>query len=286
MRKYKFGGMSLGFTLVIPLIWLAQPGATAVAPESEVHSVTVPFSESSRPGLLKMSLLSGSITVRVHSQPDVVFEYSSPALVRDDEERKEGEMFVIRNDSFDFEITENDNIMDFDMDSWNNRVTLINVKVPVNTSLKLETVNGNILVEGVAGGLELAGVNGRIEATSISGLVVAETVNGSVKVEFNEITPDRFMAFSTHNGRIDVTFPPDIKADVYLDTTRGSIYSDFKIELDNSPVMVSDDTDERGTRIKVEKQLRGTINGGGPEMRFETYNGSIYIRSSTGRAKD
>ncbi len=287
MRKYKITGMSRGFALAIPLILLAQLTAAAAAPEAEVRSVAVPFSEPSRAGLLKMSLLSGSITVRVHSQPDVVFEYSSPALVRDDRERKEGEMFVIRNNAFDFEVTENDNVMDFDMDSWNNRVTLINVKVPVNTSLKLETVNnGDILVEGVTGDLELSGVNGSIEANGISGLVVAETVNGSVKVEFNEITPDRFMAFSTHNGKIDVTFPSDVKADLYLDTERGSIYSDFKIELDSSPVIVSDDTDERGTRIKVEKQLRGTINGGGPEMRFETYNGSIYIRSSTGRVKD
>ncbi|MCZ6619767.1 MAG: hypothetical protein O7E57_16730, partial [Gammaproteobacteria bacterium] len=136
------------------------------------------------------------------------------------------------------------------------------------------------------GDLELSNVNGHIEATGISGLVVAETVNGSVKVEFNKVTPDRFMAFSTHNGSVDVTFPPDVKADLYLDTARGSIYSDFKIELDNSPVIVTEDANERGTRIRVEKQVRGTLNGGGPEMRFETYNGSIYIRNSSGRPSE
>ena len=252
--------------------------------ESEVHTVTVPFSDSSRPGLLKIDLLSGSITVSVHSESDVVFEYLSEGTDqtnKESKERKEGEMFVIKNNAFNFEVTEYDNVMDFEMDSWSNKRISINVKVPVNTSLKLETVNnGDIIVDGVTGDLDLSNVNGRIEATDISGLVVAETVNGSVVVVFAKITPDRFMAFSTHNGKIDVTFPPDVKADVYLDTERGSIYSDFKIEIDRSPVIVSEDKGERGTRITVDKRMRGKLNGGGPEMRFETYNGSIYIRSS------
>ncbi len=287
MSEHEIARLARGFALALPLICFAPLGATAVSAESEVQTVTVPFSDSSRPGLLKIDLLSGSITVSVHSESDVVFEYLSEGTDKINKERKEGEMFVIKNNAFNFEVTEYDNVMDFEMDSWSNKRISINVKVPVNTSLKLETVNnGDIIVDGVTGDLDLSNVNGRIEATDISGLVVAETVNGSVEVVFAKVTPDRFMAFSTHNGKIDVTFPPDVKADVYLDTERGSIYSDFKIEIDRSPVIVSEDKDERGTRITVDKQMRGKLNGGGPEMRFETYNGSIYIRSSTGLAKD
>ncbi|MCZ6643907.1 MAG: hypothetical protein O7F71_20215 [Gammaproteobacteria bacterium] len=287
MSRYRFVRLARRFVLAIPLICVAQMGVAAASAAPEVASVTVQFSDPSRPGLLKMDLLSGSITVSVHAKSDVVFEYSSDTPETKDEERKDGEMFVIRNNAFNFEVTENDNVMEFEMDSWMDNGVSINVKVPVNISLKLESVNnGDLRVEGVTGDVELSSVNGSIEATGISGLVVAETVNGSVKVEFDKITPDRYMAFSSHNGTIDVTFPPDVKADVYLDTERGTIYSDFKIVLDRSPVVVSEDKDERGTRIKVDKQMRGTLNGGGPEIRFETYNGSIYIRSSTGRVSD
>ena len=45
-----------------------------------------------------------------------------------------------------------------------------------------------------------------------------------------------------------------------------------------------EDVTDGGTRITVERTVRGTLNGGGPEMRFKSYNGSIYIRSSDGRS--
>ena len=288
MRKNRITSLALVFAMGgwigVPLGSIGQEATAPVAPNPEVQTVRVPFSDPSRPGLLKIGLTSGSITVRAHSEPDAVFEIASPASrkSKDKDERKAGGMFVISNNSFGFEVSEEDNVMDFDTDSWNKRVA-IEVRVPVNTSLELSTVNsGHIIVEGVKGELELSNVNGRIEATNVSGSVVAETVNGSVKVSFSEITPDRFMAFSTLNGSIDVTFPPNVKADLHLDSGQGSIYSDFKIELDRSPVTVREDSTSRGTRVKVEKKIRGTLNGGGPEMRFETYNGSIYIRNSAG----
>jgi hypothetical protein len=31
-------------------------------------------------------------------------------------------------------------------------------------------------------------------------------------------------------------------------------------------------------RVKVDKTTVGTINGGGPDMEFKTFNGNIYIR--------
>ena len=305
MRNNSIADLALSLTLGISLVSIVQEATAATADEPEAESVRVAFSDPSRSGLLKIDLTFGSITVKAHSEQDVLFEISSPISRTDNKALKplvepkprpsrrarelrsppppSAGMFVIQNDAFSFEVTEKDNVMRFDTESWNKPLS-VSVKVPVNTSLKLDTVNsGRIVVEGVNGDLELSNSNGWIEATNISGTVVAETVNGGVKIVFDEISPDRFMAFSTHNGNIDVTFPPDVKADLKLDSGRGSIYSDFKIELDRSPVTVREDSDGRGTRIKVERKVRGTLNGGGPEMRFKTYNGSIYIRSSASR---
>ena len=286
MNQKRIAGLALVFALGIGIgrspASIGQAAKAPPAPDAEVQTVRVPFSDPSRAGLLKIGLTSGSITVKAHAEPVAVFEISAPSSGRekDKEDRNASGMFVIANNAFGFEVTEENNVMDFDTDSWNRRVS-VDVRVPVNTSLELSTVNsGHIVVEGVKGELELSNVNGRIEALNVAGSVVAETVNGGVKVSFREITPNRFMAFSTLNGTIDVTFPPNVKADLHLDSGQGSIYSDFKIELDRTPVTVREDSSGRGTRVKVEKKVRGTINGGGPEMRFETYNGSIYIRSS------
>ena len=295
MRNNTIGYLRSLLMLGISLVYIAHDATAGTAAEPESESVRVVFSDPSRPGTLKIDLTYGSINVRTHSEQGVVFEVSARTPSADDPKPKprpmhrvrrstpppssEG-MFVIQNNAFSFEVTEKDNVMNFDTESWN-KARSINVMVPANTSLELNTVNsGHIIVDGVLGDLELSNVNGRIEATNVSGSVVAETVNGPVKIVFNEVPKDRFMAFSTHNGSIDVTFPASVKADLHLDSGRGSIYSDFEIELDPSPVTVREEGGERGTRVKVEQKVRGTLNGGGPEMRFKTYNGSIYIRSS------
>ena len=36
-----------------------------------------------------------------------------------------------------------------------------------------------------------------------------------------------------------------------------------------------------GFRVRIEKEVVGTINGGGPEFRFKTYNGDIYVRKGS-----
>jgi hypothetical protein len=39
-----------------------------------------------------------------------------------------------------------------------------------------------------------------------------------------------------------------------------------------------EERDGKRTRVVIEREARGTINGGGPEISFETWNGTIYIR--------
>ena len=264
---------------------MAQPPTAPEAPEPDVQSVRVPFSDPSRPGRLKIGLVSGSITVRTHAEPDVLFEISSGGSRGADETRAVDGLFVVANNALSFELTERDNVITANIPSWGERQVSVTIMVPVNTSLELSTVsNGRIAVEGVMGDLELSNVNGRIEATDVSGSVVAHTVNGAVTVTFDTVTPDRFMAFSTLNGTIDVTFPPDVQADLHLDSHHGSIYSDFEIDLDRSPTTVREDPSGGGTRISMERTVRGTLNGGGPEMRFKTFSGSIYIRNAAGRS--
>ena len=64
MRQTAIASVALVVTLGASQVSVAQPPTAPGTPEPDVQSVRVPFSDPSRPGRLKLRLVSGSITVR------------------------------------------------------------------------------------------------------------------------------------------------------------------------------------------------------------------------------
>jgi DUF4097 and DUF4098 domain-containing protein YvlB len=155
------------------------------------------------------------------------------------------------------------------------------IQVPANTSVELKTINGgSISVTGLSGDLDVENTNGSVELKNVSGAVVAHTLNGMVTVSLDRVTPDKPMSFSSLNGRVDVTLPSDVKARLRLKTNNGAVYSDFdvKLEADNSKPVIEDGRGRGGRyRIRMDRGVYGSINGGGPEYLFQTMNGDILI---------
>jgi DUF4097 and DUF4098 domain-containing protein YvlB len=121
-----------------------------------------------------------------------------------------------------------------------------------------------------------------VTLTNVSGNAIAHALNGDVKVTFTRIN-QKPMAFSSLNGDIDVTFPADLKANVNLSSDQGEVFSDFDVQIQTKPPQqtVEDSRGQGGRyRVKLEKGVRGTINGGGQEIQFKNFNGSIYIRKA------
>jgi DUF4097 and DUF4098 domain-containing protein YvlB len=185
----------------------------------------------------------------------------------------------------------NGNAANFDVEEDHNVVTIgagrswgnesIMVQVPTNASLNLSSINGGkIEVTGVNGELEISNINGSIVLNNVSGNVVAASQNGAVTVNLDKVAAGKPMSFTTLNGKIDVTLPGDTKAKLRLKTDNGSVYSDFDVkqEPDSSKPVIEDSRKDGGKyRIRLDHSIYGTINGGGPEYRFETMNGSILI---------
>jgi DUF4097 and DUF4098 domain-containing protein YvlB len=97
------------------------------------------------------------------------------------------------------------------------------------------------------------------------------------------VDAQKSMAFSSLNGNIDVTFPADLKATVSMRTDNGEVYSDFDIQLQaTNPQPAVEDGRGKGGKyvVRVEKTVKGTINGGGQEIQFKNFNGNIYIRKA------
>jgi DUF4097 and DUF4098 domain-containing protein YvlB len=143
--------------------------------------------------------------------------------------------------------------------------------------------DGSITVNGVDGELDVDNVNGPVTLKNISGSAVAHALNDKVLVTFLRVDAQKPMAFSSLNGDIDVTFPPDLKANVSMRTDNGEVFSDFDVQLQaNTPRQTVEDNRAQGGRyrVRVDKTVRGTINGGGPEIQFKDFNGNIYIRKA------
>jgi DUF4097 and DUF4098 domain-containing protein YvlB len=262
------------------LFTLAQP----MSAQSD-NKVNVPLTDPSRPVTLRAHLVSGSITVKGADVKEVVVE----ARARGDEAHPSGRaegMKRIPMTSTGLNIEAENNNVRVSTDSYQRTIDLT-ITVPIHTSLSLHSVNdGNIVVSGVDGEFDINNVNGEVDLKNIGGSVVAHALNGHVVATLNRVDPQKPMAFSSLNGDIDVTFPADLKANVSLRTDNGEVYSDFDVKVQpTAPQQTVEDNRGKGGKYKVQidKNVRGTINGGGQEIQFKNFNGNIYIRRAGGK---
>ena len=268
------------------------------------QQVTVPLSDPSRPATLRVNLMWGGVTIRGSNRKDVLIEaqsaterrgrgvvYSDGGGVivlgrgrsgRGDSGRSDSDTTGLRRltQPGGFSIEENNNEIVLSS-GWNNRGLDFTIEMPARANLKLSTLNaGPIVVENIDGDIEVNNQNESITMTNVSGSVVANAHNGRLKVEMTRVSPDKPMAFTTFNGPVEVTLPSTLKANLRLRSDHGEILSDFDIQV--RPVSASPSQNVRGPdgriRIEVNQSIQGTVNGGGPEFEFRSFNGSIIVR--------
>ncbi len=241
--------------------------------------VTVPLTDPTRPAMVKVNLLAGSITVRGYEGKDVIVE----ARARAESERgsRDGMRRVPIN-STGLAVEEENNQVDIGTQSLNRPVD-ITVQVPFKTSLHLRCTNdGDITVTKVEGEIDVNNTNGAVTLKNIAGNAVAHALNDNVVVTFDRINPTKPMAFSSMNGDVDVTFPADLKATLSINAGQGDVLSDFDIQLQaRAPAVSTETAREKGRfRVKLDKSISGTINGGGQAIQLKNFNGNIYIRKT------
>ena len=266
---------------------MAVFGTQVFAQQSTADHYTIPLSDPARPMFLRASLMSGSIVVKGYAGKEVIVDVD---MVQNKDEDHDGDsvdkkkgLRRIPNTSSGLSIEEENNSVMITKSGYGSSELRVSVQVPLNCSMKLNVINGGeIEVEGVSGDLDVNNTNNSVKLLKISGSVVAHALNGNLVVTMTKVSPDKAMSFSSLNGEVDVTLPPDIKADVSLKTEMGGeIYSDFDIALDRSKPKVEESRDKKGRyRVFVDKSMRGTINGGGPEYTFKSFQSDIYIRKS------
>jgi hypothetical protein len=164
-------------------------------------------------------------------------------------------------------------------DYYGYRVTFdYEIQVPFDTELVLKSINdGDIVVRKTAGDYTVNGLNGGIEMQEISGSGSVRTLNGPVKVAFTR-NPAKTSEFHSLNGNEDVYFQPTLNADLSFKTLNGGIYTDFDVVT--RPVATSGQNVDGKFLYRVDRRnMTARTGSGGPELKFDTLNGSIRLHS-------
>jgi hypothetical protein len=246
---------------------------------SSNNSIKIPLSRPNNPGKLIFHQVSGSINVEGYNGTEVIVEATISDKISFTTSKNE--LNKIIETSTNIIIEERDNVVRI-INKQEHKTVNLEIKVPENFSLDLHTIkNGDISVKGVTGEMEISHVDGNITMNEISGAVSANTTNGDLRIRLVKVPDDAGMAFSSFNGKVDITFPNTLKANVQIKSDFGNISTDFDIEIENQEVEISSDNPDGVHKIRLNREwLMGKINGGGGEMYFQTYKGDIVIRSN------
>lgn len=129
--------------------------------------------------------------------------------------------------------------------------------------------DGDIHIEGFSGEVEAnANLNGGLSLKNLSGPITAYSLNENIKVEFETINQQAPIVLSTTNGDIDVSLPGTTPANLFLDSLNGDVYSNFDLSR----------PDKNGLKSISGRNIKGSINNGGVEIKLKSINGNIYLR--------
>jgi len=158
------------------------------------------------------------------------------------------------------------------------------LKVPQRCGLRLKTVNGkDIEIDKTSGSFDIENINGGVNMTDVSGAGRVYALNGKVRVRFAE-NPTADCYFGSLNGNVEISFRAGLSANARLKTFNGKAYSDFPVSYlaADKPIGRS----EHGKFIYKSGEFQGVrIGEGGPELKFDAFNGNIRILSETGQER-
>ncbi len=150
--------------------------------------------------------------------------------------------------------------------------------VPRETAVRLRTVNrGDIRVEDTDGAFDAENINGGLDLVEVAGSGHAYALNRPVHVSYRR-NPTGASDFGSLNGDVDVAFRPGLSADLWLKTFNGSAYTDFDVTALPSRPAVREQ--RNGKYVYKSNQFYGVrVGQGGPELKFDAFNGDIRIRN-------
>jgi hypothetical protein len=250
MRK-----INIGFCLLLVAM-------SAAAAEKRVHK-TVPLAAS---GNVAIDTHNGTVTVTTWNQPSVdVSARIEPGEIASDEDVRLTEIHVTGSgDSVRIESDYSAVPSRFVFFGVSRDLPLVHytVSMPASARLTVDAHNSTVRVSGLRNEVKINTHNGNVDLAGIDGAASVETHNGNVRVAFSRLAS--VSRIETHNGGIDLSVPAQSRFRVNASGNHLGLNSDF-------PAVV---------KFMDRSRYVGEVNGGGPELRITTHNGSLRLRKT------
>jgi len=137
------------------------------------------------------------------------------------------------------------------------------ISMPATAQLTIDDHNANVRVTGLRNDIRINSHNGSIDISDLDGAASIETHNGDIRVGYRTFA--KSSNFETHNGSIELRLPAGARFHVNANGHHMGVDSDFPTTITRSP---------------REGRYVGDVNGGGPELRISTHNGSLRLKKT------
>jgi len=158
-----------------------------------------------------------------------------------------------------------------DLKSWMQRGS-VTITLPKSMNVMLDCGNlGKADVEGFSSEFEVNANVGYINFIDVTGPITAHTSTGTITVKFSSVNQSSPISITTATGDVDVSIPSNTKANLDLNSTMGTIYTDFDLEIPRKDGM---------KRIGATRKIESKINSGGVNISLRSSTGDVYLRKS------
>jgi hypothetical protein len=149
-------------------------------------------------------------------------------------------------------------------DTGSNPEVRYTIKMPRTAQLTIHNHRADTEVTGLQGALSVTTHRGATHVHGLGGALHLDTYRGDAQVEFSSF--NAASSVKTYRGSVELSMPKSSRFDVEANSGKhGAIETDF--------TMMSRTIGRRGEGI------HGSVNGGGPSLRMETYRGEVRIHA-------
>jgi len=178
----------------------------------------------------------------------------------------------VDNTGFGLSVEKDGDVLEIrDLKSWMQRGS-VTITLPKTMNVMLDCGNlGKADVEGFTSEVEVNANVGHINLSNVTGPVTAHTSTGAITVEFSNVNQGSPISISSSTGDVDVTLPTSTKADLEMNSSMGTIYTDFDLETPRSDGM---------KRIGAIRKIERKLNNGGVKIALRSSTGNVYLRKA------
>lgn len=154
------------------------------------------------------------------------------------------------------------------------------LKVPATASIeyKHDSHSGDvIIINNISGEIEVSTNHNDVELIDITGPVAAKTAFGDIEAIFTQVSQKGAINLHSVHGFVDISVPSDTNANLNLNTTHGSIYTDLDIQMDKAKSS-TENTRQVSYFGRSASNVTGKLGAGGVEINIKSSHDDLYVR--------